>query len=145
LKSYKRINKRTGEVFYWIDDVDYVLRKYPELNEVYQAREEFNKYSTKLHYWEESRRNLVFFINKFGASQSEELLEISKTFKNWFDEIVNSYAKNTVHFCLTNAFAEANNNNIQTLIDIGYGYGNFERLRNRVIYINRNERKTRPD
>lgn len=45
---------------------------------------------------------------------------------------------------ITFAVAEANNNTIQTLIDVGYGYGNFERLRNRVLYINRNI-KTNPE
>lgn len=44
---------------------------------------------------------------------------------------------------ITFAVAEANNNTIQTLIDVGYGYGNFERLRNRVLYINRNIKPTR--
>lgn len=44
-----------------------------------------------------------------------------------------------MNMCISNAIAEANNDNIQTLIDISYGYGNFERLRNRVLYINRNK------
>ncbi len=74
----------------------------------------------------------------------KELNEIASTLENWFDEIVNSYAKTYIGFCLSNAVAEANNNTIQTLIDVGYGYGNFDRLRNRVLYINRNK-KTNPE
>ncbi|MBR0301612.1 MAG: transposase [Bacilli bacterium] len=58
--------------------------------------------------------------------------------------MVNAYAKTSLRFCVTNAVAEANNKTIQTLIDVGYGYGNFERLRNRVLYINRNM-KTNPE
>ena len=58
-------------------------------------------------------------------------------FSNWFNELIDSYAKTITQFCLTNAAAEANDNNIQTLVDVGYGYGNFPRLRNRILYINR--------
>lgn len=144
LRKCRKINKNTGEVTDFELLVDQTLRKYPELNEVYNAREEFYKYSLKLHYWTESRDNLLFFIKKFDGSLLKELNDIANTLTNWFDEIVNSYAKTYVGFCLTNAVAEANNNTIQTLIDVGYGYGNFERLRNRVLYINRNK-KTNPD
>lgn len=144
LYKYRKINKRTGEVFDWQLLIDAALKKYPSLSEVYWAKEDFNVYSLKLHYWEESKKNLDYFIGRFRNSNLSEIREIANTFENWYEEIVNSYAKNTVGFCLTNAVAEANNNTIQTLVDVGYGYGNFERLRNRVLYINHNK-KTNPD
>ena len=144
LRKCCKINKKTGTKTDFELLVDKTLKQYPELNEVYQAREEFYKYSLKIHYWMESKNNLIFFINKFNGSLLKELNNIASTFENWFDEIVNSYAKTHTGFCLTNAVAEANNNTIQTLIDVGYGYGNFERLRNRVLYINRNK-KTNPE
>ena len=43
-------------------------------------------------------------------------------------------------FFLSNAIAEANNDNIQTLVDVCYGLNNFERSRNRILYINRNKK-----
>ena len=144
LYKYRKINKRTGEVFDWKLLLDATLRCYPSLSEIYWAKEDFNTYSLKLHYWEESKRNLDYFIGRFKGSNLKELRDIASTFENWYEEIVNSYAKTTVGFCLTNAVAEANNNMIQTLVDVGYGYGNFERLRNRVLYINHNK-KTNPD
>lgn len=144
LRKCRKVNKNTGEVTDFELLVDQTLRQYQELNEVYQAREEFYKYSLKLHYWMESKNNLEFFIKKFKGSFLKELNEIASTLENWFDEIVNSYAKTYIGFCLSNAVAEANNNTIQTLIDVGYGYGNFDRLRNRVLYINRNK-KTNPE
>ena len=55
----------------------------------------------------------------------------NKTFK----EIINSYSKNTFGVVLTNAMTESNNNYIQTLINIGYGYSNFKRLRKRLLYM----------
>ena len=43
-------------------------------------------------------------------------------------------------FFLSNAIAEANNDNIQTLADVCYGLNNFERSRNRILYKNRNKK-----
>ena len=42
---------------------------------------------------------------------------------------------NTYGVVLTNAMAESNNNYIQTLINIGYGYSCFSHLRKRVLYM----------
>ena len=52
-----------------------------------------------------------------------------------------AYSKNTYGIVLTNAMAESNNNYIQTLINIGYGYSNFNRLRKRILYISSNRKK----
>ena len=41
---------------------------------------------------------------------------------------------------ISNAIAESTNNTIQTLIDMGYGLPDFERMRKRVLYINRNQK-----
>ena len=38
------------------------------------------------------------------------------------------------------AVPEANNDNIQTLVDVCYGLNNFKRSRNRILYINRNKK-----
>lgn len=144
LKSIRKINKNTGEVFDFEILLDNTLRKYPDLFEIYWDLENFRKKLIRVHYWSESHALISFFKENFLKSSVPEIREIGRTFSNWFDEIVNSYAKSTIGFCLTNAVAEANNNTIQTLIDVGYGYGNFQRLRNRVLYINRSK-KTNPD
>ena len=46
---------------------------------------------------------------------------------------------NYISFC--NAMAESNNNYIQTLINIGYGYTNFNRLRKRILYMSSNKNR----
>ena len=58
----------------------------------------------------------------------KELNNIAKTFINWYDEIINAYSKNTYGVVITNAMAESNNNYIQTLINIGYGFTNLNVL-----------------
>lgn len=49
--------------------------------------------------------------------------------------------KNKTGFYLTSAVAEANNNVIQTYINISYGLTDFERFRNRILYINMHRKR----
>lgn len=141
LRKYRHVNERTGVVTDWEILVDKTLNYYPELFLVYWAREDFAKRVLKEQYWMEAKHTIDFFIQKFGHSEILELQEIAKTFSNWYEEIINAYSKTTYGCYLSNALAEANNNNIQTLIDLQYGLGLFERMRNRVLYINRSKHK----
>lgn len=137
LRKLRKVNKLTGEVFDWELKIMQVLRRYPELYYAYEAKEEFYRFSKLKHSWDETKTMIQFFIQKFGHSESFVMQKIAHTMSNWFVEICNAYSVNTTGKNLTNAIAESNNNHIQTLIDVGYGYGVFERLRNRILYINR--------
>lgn len=139
LKDFIKVNK-FGVVFDWRTLVDETLAKYPELNYAYCAREEFNRTVVKETYWLETKKSIDFFIQKLGHCEIPEMNEIARTMSNWYEEIINAYSKTTYGFFLSNAIAEANNDNIQTLIDLSYGLGLFERMRNRVLYINRNKK-----
>ena len=132
---------KSGIVYYTLDDVDMVLKKYPDLFFVYWAKEEFSNKMLKLHEYDETMKAIDFFINQYSKSTIKELNDIAKTFTNWYDEIINAYSKNTYGVVLTNAMAESNNNYIQTLINIGYGYTNFKRLRKRVLYMSSNKKR----
>ena len=141
LKDNKFINHRTGVVHYTLDSIDMVLKVYHDLYDVYWAKEEFSSSMLKLHNYDETKKRIDFFINKFSKSLNKELNDIGNTFKNWYKEIINSYSKNTYGVVLTNAMAESNNNYIQTLINIGYGYTNFYRLRKRILYMSSNKNR----
>ena len=95
----------------------------------------------KLHEREETENSIDFFINNFSKSTSIELNNIAKTFSNWKEEIINAYSKNSFGIVLTNAIAESNNNYIQKMINIGYGYSNFPRLRKRILYMSSNRKR----
>ena len=140
LKDFRIVNKRTGFIFDWQILVDYTLRKYPELHYVYWSREEFNRDVTKLTGWCDTKKSIDYFIQKFGHCEIEEMREIACTISNWYEEIINAYSKTVYGFFLSNAVAEANNDNIQTLVDICYGLNNFKRSRNRILYINRSKK-----
>ena len=98
----------------------------------------------KLHELDETKNMLDFYIKNYESSTVNELNKIAKTFNNWYTEIINAYSKNFFGDVLTNAIAESNNNYIQKLINIGYGYTNFPRLRKRILYMSSN-RKGRLD
>lgn len=141
LKDNKFVNHRTGVVHYTLDSIDMVLKAFPDLYDVYWAKEEFSSSMLKLHNYDDTKKRIDFFINKFSKSLNKELNNIGITFKNWYKEIINSYSKNTYGVVLTNAMAESNNNYIQTLINIGYGYTNFNRLRKRILYMSSNKNR----
>ena len=117
------------------------FRYFNELGEIYYAREEFTYEMVKMRSYEETEYFFEYFIQKTEQSTSKSLQNLSKTFRNWKKEILNAYSKNETGFYLTNAVAEANNNNIQTYINISYGLTNFQRMRKRVLYMNINSSK----
>ena len=133
-------NEKTGIVYNYVDKVDMVLREYPELAKVYYAKDLFSNKMLKLHEFEETKVAIDYFIKYFDSSNVYELIKIAKTFLNWYIEIINAYSKNSYGVVLTNAIAESNNNYIQKLINIGYGYTNFSHLRKRVLYMSSNRK-----
>ena len=59
LKDSVRTNKRTGVVHYILDDVDMVLKEYPDLKLVYWTKEEFCSTMLKLHGYEETKEIMI--------------------------------------------------------------------------------------
>lgn len=140
LKDNTFTNKRTGVVYHVLDSIDMVLKSYPELYAVYWSKDEFCSAMLKLHEYQETKDYIDFFIKKYSNSTIKVLNKIGRTFKHWYNEIINAYSKNTYGVVLTNAMSESNNNYIQTLINIGYGYSNFSRLRKRILYMSSNKK-----
>lgn len=141
LNKLSRTSSRTGVVYYYIYDVDATLKKYPELNSVYQAKQDFFAYGHSMM-WNDAKKHLDFFIKQFSLSSMIELRNLAKTLSNWYFEIINAFSRSAGYGNLSNACAEATNNVIQTYTDLGYGFSNFDRFRNRILYINRNKTKS---
>lgn len=121
--------------------IDLCIRQYPELYYAYWTKQEFLNETKKLMLYSQAEKIVDFYSNKLEKNQLEEMKAIGKTFKNWRTQIINGLIRNPYGRRLTNALAESNNNYIQTLIDISYGLPVFERMRKRVLYINRNREK----
>lgn len=120
--------------------LDRCLAKYPDLYYAYWTKEEFRRDTNKLMYYGKAEEIINFYETKLLHSTIEEMVKIGKTFTNWKREIINGITQNPYSIKISNAIAEATNNQIQTLIDLCYGLPKFERMRKRVLYINRNQK-----
>ena len=106
LSALTRSGSKTGIVYHYIDDVDAVLKKYQNLNLVYQAKVDFFKKGHNMTYYE-AKTHIDFFINQFSLSPCEELKNIGNTLENWYDEIINAFRTYLNKGNLSNAIAEA--------------------------------------
>ena len=120
--------------------LDRCLAKYPDLFYAYWTKDDFRKDTNKLQYYFKAEQIINFYENKLCHSTINEMVKIGRTFSHWKTEIINGITQNPYSIKISNAIAEAKNNQIQTLIDMCYGMPNFERMRKRVLYINRSKK-----
>ena len=85
------------------------------------------------------KRNLEFIINKCLNSLHDDVVTLGSTLLDWSTEIINAYS-NLNKYGISNGIAECNNNRIEKLIDIGNGYRNLERLKKRILLIEKNRK-----
>jgi len=101
-----------------------------ELKKAYYLKEEFMRIINYVKY-EDIRNSLKAWIKSCKESKISEMVSASKTIECWLDEIVNSFEDERY----SNGFTEANNNVIDKIIDVSYGYRNFEFFRKRALVI----------
>ena len=109
-----------------------------ELKEAYYLKEEYiecNHYGS----YDEALIRIPILIDKFKSSKFHEFREFGKMLKRWKTGIINSFI--TVNGKRnSNGPMESLNGCIKNIIRNGYGYKNFKRLRNKVMYsLNRQE------
>ena len=114
--------------------LDRCLAKYPDLYYAYWTKEEFRFHTRELMYYMKAEDTINFYINKLMNSTIDEMKKVGKTLSNWKREIINGITQNPYSIKISNAIAEATNNQIQTLIDLCYGLPKFHRMRKRVLY-----------
>ena len=73
-------------------------------------------------------------IIKFHNSNINEYHKSYKLLKNWRQEIINSFHRINRHV-ISNGAMEHANRDIKTIIRHAYGFKNFSRLRNRIMYV----------
>ena len=64
------------------------FRNYPELGEIYYAREEFADTMVKMMSYEETEKYYDYFVNKISNSLSKSLQNLAKTLTRWKKEII---------------------------------------------------------
>lgn len=120
----------------------------PDLEETYRFRNRLPEYFREgtLSTAEEELRTLIVGLDSTGVA---ELQDFANTLRTWFKEVVNSfhivkreyiaeartgkvYVKN---HRLTSAMIENRNKIIKMIKHNSNGYSNWERFRNRVLYV----------
>ena len=113
--------------------VEYMLDIDKDLNEAYELIVDykcFNGTATP----ENVKERLDSLLIRFQNTKCPEMFQGYKLLKNWYNEIINSY-----QLCdgkhISNGNIERANKVIKDVIRLGYGFHNFNRFRNRILYI----------
>lgn len=113
-----------------IDRLHQTLNMDSELKKSYNLKEEFMRIINYTKY-EDAKKSLKNWIKECKDSDILEIISASKTIEKWLDEIVNSFKDDKY----SNGFTEANNNVIDKIISVSYGYRNFDFFRKRALVI----------
>ena len=107
-----------------------MLQLNDELLKAYNLKEYFLRIINNVKS-EDVKKELKNWIKKCRESNIPEMISVAGTIENWFEEIVNSLKNDKYN----NGFTEANNNVIDKIISVSYGYKNFEFFRLRTLTI----------
>lgn len=113
--------------------VDYMLSIDSDLKAGYELLNEYKNFNSCATI-DNAEAWLDELIMKFHTSPLSEYHKAYKMLKNWRIEIINSFHKVNGHI-ISNGGMERANRDIKTIIRHAYGYTNFNRLRNRIMYI----------
>ena len=116
-----------NEIVEYMLDIDKYLNEAYELIVDYKC---FNSTATP----ENVKERLDSLLIRFQNTKCPEMFQGYKLLKNWYNEIINSY-----QLCdgkhISNGNIERANKVIKDVIRLGYGFHNFNRFRNRILYI----------
>lgn len=113
-----------------IEILNEILAISDEIDRGYQLKELFLdiiKHGT----YENTKGQLLAWIDLCKESNIPEFIEASKTINNWLEYIVNSFIDKRY----SNGYTEGLNNKIKVIKRNGYGYRNFTFFRLRLLYI----------
>lgn len=113
-----------------IDRLNEMLNLDKTLMIAYNLKEDFMRIITNVKY-ENAKKELKAWIKKCRDSNIDEMINVANTINNWLEEVVNSFLNDKY----SNGFTEANNNVIDKIISVSYGYKNFDFFRLRTLAI----------
>ena len=117
------------------EKVEYCINADYRLETAWGLLQKIYKYRDKCTL-ENSRIELIKIIEELEKTKISELVSIAKTYRNWFEEICNSfltygpYNKKT-----SNAFIEGKNRLCKEIKAFSCGFNNFAIYRARILYI----------
>lgn len=105
------------------------LENYPDLKEVYLAKEAMHRLY-RCRGYKKAKRSLTNLLDWLAKSKLKELKRLRKTLMNWREEILNFFKTR-----ITNAKTEGFNNVAKSIIKRAYGFRNFGNYRLRVLNV----------
>lgn len=122
--SRKRLLANRNKLDYWVrSDMDSALRHYPELNELYRAKEAIHTFY-RAKGFKRGYQSFQKLIKRVEQSQQPKLKTLHKTLMRWRDEIISYF-----DFPVTNGVTEAINGNAKALQRRARGYRQFKNYR----------------
>lgn len=103
------------------------LKNYPELDELYQAKESLHRFY-RIKGYDRAKQALLRLCDQFGYSTLKEIQTLRKTLIKWRTEILNYFKSG-----LTNARVEGYNNLAKSVLKRAYGYRSFKNYRLRLL------------
>ena len=132
--GYKKFKvSRSGLFLSEHEIVDYMLSIDNDLKDAYELLNEYRNFNSTATI-NDAANELDELIIKFHNSKIPEYINSYKLLKNWRQEIINSFHRINGHI-ISNGGMERANRDIKTIIRHAYGFKNFSRLRNRIMYV----------
>ena len=103
------------------------LEEYPELKELYTAKEALQRLY-RCHGYNKAKRSLIGLLDWLADTKIKELQTLRNTLLNWQGEILNYFKTK-----LTNARTEGFNNVAKSIIKRAYGFRSFKNYRLRLL------------
>ena len=114
------------------DIISIIFNNFPELERAYDLKNQYILFNRTADY-KNAKEDLSDLIRKFGESNIKEYEEFYNLLINWNQEIINSFIK-VRSKRINNSYIESRNAKIERLIMNAYGFANFKRTRNRILY-----------
>ena len=138
--------KKNHHFRYHISDaskLDMMLDLSTNLKEAYHLKEQYMYFNSTDMDDSEREEFLDVLIREFIASEIPEMMSVGLTLSNWKKEILNSFDTytrkdkkgNRYTTRVTSGPVEGRNKYIKIILKLANGYSNFDRFRNRALYV----------
>jgi hypothetical protein len=118
--------------------IEYCLNFDADLQDAYLFLQDLYKLA-KFSSFENIKKYLLDWCNSVDSCNKKlpELKKVSLTYRNWLNEIANSFILNPkTNSRMTNGFIEGKNNFCKVIKRIGFGYKDFNVFRAKILYSN---------
>ena len=132
----KKYNRVLEGYYNYYDLVEYMIKTDSQLEEALYLKDELKRFFDKSD-TDTAKDNLNELIREFKSSSIPIMNEFGNTMVRWKNEIINSFIKVNPEKTkrVNNGIIENRNKTIKNIKHNSNGYRNWERFRNRVMYV----------